>query len=399
MKKALLHFPADGILSARLEPILLANGLTPWPIDPETLFTRSLEATAVILLLDGDLFASHTPEEQKRLATLCSLKHLSVLITGRSPQSSPPPTDLPWTCGVIRNSTDAQEWGEKIMIYQQLGALEREVFNLRNKIATHWREVEEDLRSAAQIQQSLLPKRLPSLPHFNVSCHFQPFEKIGGDLFNLCQIDEETMMLFLLDVSGHGISSALVSVSIYQSLSLQTGQIVKRMIDRPPYYRILSPIEVMTALSREYPFERFELFFTIIYMLINIHTGETRYCSAGHPPALLQRKNGEQQRLSIGGGLIGLPGTGPFEEERLTLHQGDRLFLFSDGLIDHCDNSGECFGEKRLIENLTSTERTLQQSCLAGIDAMYNFRGEEPPQDDVSLLGIEFTKSDAQSRP
>jgi sigma-B regulation protein RsbU (phosphoserine phosphatase) len=101
------------------------------------------------------------------------------------------------------------------------------------------------------------------------------------------------------------------------------------------------------------------------------------------------------QRLSIGGGLIGLPDTGPFEQGEITLNQGDRLFLFLDGLIDHTDAAGECFGEQRLIQNLTRNDSTLQQSCLAGIDAMHNFREEMPSQDDVSLLGVEFTKSTA----
>jgi sigma-B regulation protein RsbU (phosphoserine phosphatase) len=191
----------------------------------------------------------------------------------------------------------------------------------------------------------------------------------------------------------------MVSISVYQSLSLHTGQIVKRNIDKPPYYRLLPPAEVMTELASEYPFERFEMFFTIVYMLINIHTGQATYCSAGHPPPILQRKNGGIQRLSCGGGLVGLPDTGPFEQGKLILEQGDRLFLFSDGLIDHTDAKGNCFGEDRLIQNLTLNGNSLQQSCQSSIDAMHNFRGKLPAQDDVSLLGIEFTKSTSQIKP
>ena len=191
----------------------------------------------------------------------------------------------------------------------------------------------------------------------------------------------------------------MVSVSVHQSLSLQTGQIVKRSIDRPPYYRLLSPVEVMLALADEYPFERFEMFFTIVYMLININTGQVRYCSAGHPPPILLRETGVVQYLTTGGGLIGLPDTGPFEQGELMLESGDRLFLYSDGLLDHTDAVGNCFGEHRLLQSLTRNGASLEKSCQAAIDDMYNFRGKLPAQDDVSLLGIEFTRPDNQARP
>ena len=393
MKKALLLFPVDQPFRPRLNSLLSDMGLHPCSIDTSALFEQIQSQTVSILLLDGELFVTLDPQEREQLSKICRHNNIPALLTACELLNSIVPTDLPWICGIIRNGADEEEWAEKIDTYRHLSSLEHEVYDLQNKIEARWREDEEDLRSAAQIQQSLLPKKLPSLPHFNVSCHFHPFEKIGGDLFSLRQVDEETLMLFLLDVSGHGISSAMVSISVHQSLSLHTGQIVKRIIDKPPYYRLLPPDEVMSELANEYPFERFEMFFTIVYMLINIHTGETTYCSAGHPPPILQRKTGEIQRLSTGGGLVGIPATGPFEQSEITLKQGDRLFLFSDGLIDHTDAADECFGEERLIQNLTRTGDTLQQSCLTGIDAMHNFRGKLPPQDDVSLLGLEFTKS------
>lgn len=399
MKKALLLFSDRRPFPASLEPLLAAEGLRPHPVDLESLLAQVHDNDVSILLLDGELFARLTTEEQERLSQQCRRRNLPVILSGDNRSSIITPDHLAWTCGLIRNIDDQAEWTEKIATYRQIGGLEYEVAALQNKLEVRWREDEEDLRSAAQIQQSLLPKSLPSLPHFNVSCHFHPFEKIGGDLINLRQVDEESLMLFLLDVSGHGVSSAMVSVSVHQSLSLQTGQIVKRSIDKPPYYRLLSPVEVMMALADEYPFERFEMFFTIVYMLINIHTGQVRYCSAGHPPPILLRENGNIQRLATGGGLIGLPDTGPFEQGEVMLATGDRLFLFSDGLLDHTDASGDCFGEERLIQSLTHNGENLEKSCQAAIDDMHAFRGKLPAQDDVSLIGIEFTRPDIQIRP
>jgi sigma-B regulation protein RsbU (phosphoserine phosphatase) len=301
MKKALLLFPVDQPFRPRLESLLSDKGLHPCSIDTSVLFEQIQSRAVSILILDGELFVTLDPQEREQLSKTCRQNNIPTLLTGCQLSNSIVPTELPWIYGIIRNSADEEEWAEKIDTYRHLGRLERDVCDLQKKIEARWRGDEEDLRSAAQIQQSLLPKKLPSLPHFNVSCHFHPFEKIGGDLFSLRQVDEETLMLFLLDVSGHGISSAMVSISVHQSLSLHTGQIVKRIIDKPPYYRLLPPDEVMSELANEYPFERFEMFFTIVYMLINIHTGETTYCSAGHPPPILQRKTGEIQRLRTGG--------------------------------------------------------------------------------------------------
>ena len=399
MKKALTLFSDSRPFPAKLEPLLAAEGLRPHPVDLTSLFEQAHDDTACLLLLDSNLFTSLNQKEQERLGHFCRRRNLPVLLSDKSSAAIVLPDNLPWTYKLIRNTDNLEEWADKIAAYLHIGTLEQEVADLQNKIEAHWREDEDELRSAAQIQQSLLPKSLPELSHFNVSCHFHPFEKIGGDLFNLRQVDEETLMLFLLDVSGHGISSAMVSVSVHQSLSLQTGQIVKRSIDRPPYYRLLSPVEVMLELADEYPFERFEMFFTIVYMLININTGQVRYCSAGHPPPILLRETGAVQHLTTGGGLIGLPGTGPFEQGEIMLESGDRLFLYSDGLLDHTDAAGNCFGEHRLQQSLTRNGASLDKSCQAAIDDMYNFRGKLPAQDDVSLLGIEFTRPDNQARP
>ena len=399
MKKALILFPDSRPFPTDLERLLTVEGFRPYPVDMESVLEPQTVDSVGILLLDRGLFAKLKAEEQAKLGKFCHRTNLPVLLSGDKPTATASPGPLPWTCGLIHNADDYIEWADKIATYRHIGVLEREVSDLQNKIEVHWREDEDDLRSAAQIQQSLLPKNLPELSHLKVSCHFHPFEKIGGDLFNLRQVDEENLMLYLLDVSGHGISSAMVSVSVHQSLSLQTGQIVKRIIDTPPYYRLLSPVEVMLALADEYPFERFEMFFTIVYMLINIHTGQIRYCSAGHPPPILLGNGGNIQLLDTGGGLIGLPDTGPFEQGEVVLEPGDRLFLYSDGLLDHTNASGDCFGEKRLIQSLTDNGQTLEKSCQAAIDAMRDFRGGLPAQDDVSLLGIEFAHPKGQTRP
>jgi phosphoserine phosphatase RsbU/P len=202
------------------------------------------------------------------------------------------------------------------------------------------------------------------------------------------------VMFYLLDVSGHGISSAMVSVAVYQSMSLQTGQLIKRRLDIPPYYHIAPPAEVLASLEQQYPFERFEKFFTITYLLLDISTGHLRYSSAGHPPPLLIRQSGAMEMLPAGGTIIGLGGVVPFDEGEVLLAEGDRLFLYSDGITEHMNPASELFGEQRLKQKITTWRRSsLDQACEKVIEALHDFGQGAPLRDDATLLGVEFHRS------
>jgi sigma-B regulation protein RsbU (phosphoserine phosphatase) len=388
MQSALLFLSDNLDLPLAVRSLLLIQELHPVDVDAETLPGALLQGDCGLLVLDGALFAAMDSAGRSRLASRCRQQDVPCLLIEH--YGDPPPGHLPWTCGRIHNLHDLNEWGEKLELYLHLTDLEREVSGLRRRVDSHCQENDEDMRSAAVIQQSLLPKHLPALDRFRFVWKFLPYEKIGGDLFNVLQIDEENLMAFLLDVSGHGISSAMATVSINQRLSLHTGQLVKRHIDAPPFYQLLSPAEVITELAVEYPFERFEKFFTIVYLLINIRTGQLTYCSAGHPPPLLLHADGSFERLSQGGGLIGLVETGPYGQEELTLKPGDRLYLFSDGLLDQANASGESFGDERLVSVLTANGRGLEACCQGAVETLRAYAGEVPAQDDVSLLGIEY---------
>ncbi len=183
----------------------------------------------------------------------------------------------------------------------------------------------------------------------------------------------------------------MVTVSVYQSLSPQAGRITKRPISSPPYYRLPTPAEVMQELEKEYTFERFGRFFTITYMLINIHTGRIRFCNAGHPPPLLVRKNGQSQLLQAGGSIIGTGCSGPFEEGEIGLQAGDRLYLYSDGITEQSGTADDLFGQERLFRKLGAMKKLpLDSSCEKIIAALRSFSREAPLKDDVTLMGIEY---------
>ena len=293
--------------------------------------------------------------------------------------------------GVLLRADSLAELSARVSALTAQRRLRLQLAQLQRRIRVRDREQEEELRSAAQIQRSLIPAHLPDIDNYRFAWHFQPFEKIGGDLFNVMQLDEDTVMAYLFDVSGHGVSSAMVSVSVHQSLSLHTGRIVKRVYVASPYYKILSPAEVLGELEREYPFERFEKFFTITYLLLTISTGRVHYSSAGHPPPAVVRRNGSVELLRAGGGLIGLGVGEPFVEGETVLGAGDRLYLYSDGMIEGANRQGEQFGAERFFGLLGLLwDQPLQAGCRQVAERARQFAGGRPQQDDLTLLGIEY---------
>lgn len=270
--------------------------------------------------------------------------------------------------------------------------LQLELQTVRQQLAAREQELSEALLSAAHIQRSLIPRRPPAYQHLHFAWRFAPYKKVGGDLFNIAPLDEHTIMVYLIDVSGHGIASAMVSVAVHQSLSPTTGRFLKQPLSHPPYYRITPPHEVLAGLDAEYPFERFEEFFTISYLLINPHTGRVRYANAGHPLPLLMRRDGSLERLDHGGPLIGLNHRDESDEGEVQLREGDRLFLYTDGLTEQIDSYGVPYGEARLVANLhAQSGHDLDHTCREALHAQRCFAGETLPQDDITLIGIAFS--------
>ncbi len=255
------------------------------------------------------------------------------------------------------------------MLEAQAALLERE------------RELADALQSAAHIQRSLIPRTPPTYYQLHFAWEFAPCKKVGGDLFNVAALDEQTIMRYLLDVSGHGLASAMVSVAVHQSLSPTTGRLLKRPLGHRPFYRIAPPHEVLAALDSEYPFERFDEFFTISYLLFNPLTGLVRYATAGHPPPLLLRSDGSMDRLDHGGPIIGLGQGDHFVDGECQLREGDRLYLYTDGLIEQPDGQGQLYGEARLVAALHAGGREpLAAACRAALASQRRHAGAVPPQ-------------------
>lgn len=250
--------------------------------------------------------------------------------------------------------------------------------------------LEEDLRAAADVQRALIPHASsPRVPGLEVAWLFEPCTSIGGDIFNVVSLDERHAGFYMLDVSGHGVPPAMVAVLASQSLTPHAG-IVVRPAEGTAAPVVSTPVEVLRQLDREYPMARFDRYFTMTYLVLDLCSGALSYSSAGHPPPALLTAEGELRLLEEGGSIIGL-GDPDFDQGEVRMGAGDRLFLYTDGVSEFEGPERALFGSERLYDVFRSTRgAALPAACELVREALRDFAQGAPPSDDVSLLAIEY---------
>ena len=255
---------------------------------------------------------------------------------------------------------------------------------VEEKLKKKQRQIAKDLEFAAGIQQSLLPSSSPRIESIRLAWRFEPCEQIGGDIFNFQYTGRNHISFYMLDVCGHGISSALISATVSQFL-----QTISESSENTS--EAARPEAVLNSLDRVFPFERFDSFFTIIYLTVDYVNGRLSYCSAGHPAPILRHTDGTLEVLDVHGPVIGAGDGRPFQQEDKQLQPGDKIVLYTDGVLDHSNSAGEFFGKHRLFEALQlhgdQPVQPLMDSLQAKIKA---FAGFAESGDDISMMVVEY---------
>jgi sigma-B regulation protein RsbU (phosphoserine phosphatase) len=258
--------------------------------------------------------------------------------------------------------------------------------------------LEQDLIAAAEIQKSLLPTQVNFGEILDVAWRFQPCDKIGGDIFNIIQLNDDYWAFYIIDVAGHGVPAAMVAVTVYQYLQPQSGNLMMKPENSLNAQEIRLPAQVLKFLDQEYPFDRFNNFFTMNYVLLNIKTGTLISSSAGHPPPIILRKDGTLIPLTKGGRPIGtidlrLSTDEPivYEEEQVQIGVEDKLIFYTDGVYEYQNAQGEFYGNKRFHQQLTALkDQPVADLIEASFESLMAFGNTVAPKDDISLLGIQL---------
>lgn len=238
---------------------------------------------------------------------------------------------------------------------------------------------DEELQEARQIQDSLLPTELPQVAGYEIAAMTQPLRFVGGDYYSVVRINDRYTAFCIADVAGKGMPAALLMSSLQAAL-------------QPLISQNLSPRELCLRLNRIlYDVTPVGKFISFFYAVLDRYENRLTYCNAGHNPPLLVRADGNSLELKSTGAVLGQFPNWAYEQSEVQMHSGDRLLLFTDGLVEASNSSDEPFGEHNLVriarENAESCARDLMSLLIstASQHAGAHF------QDDASLIVLKAT--------
>ena len=240
--------------------------------------------------------------------------------------------------------------------------------------------IEQELRVASLIQQTLLPKALPELPGYRVAAYYRPAREVGGDFYDFLTLDDGRLGLVVGDVTDKGVPAALVMATT-------------RTMLRAAAQRLLSPGEVLQrvndVLVQDIPPN---MFVTCLYAILDPKSGRVTYANAGHDLPYRRRagRGGTAEELRARGMPLGLMPGMAYEEKEMVLERGESVLFYSDGLVEAHDPEREMFGFPRL-QALVGAHRAGGSSLISFLlSELARFTGEGWEQeDDITLVTLD----------
>ncbi len=258
--------------------------------------------------------------------------------------------------------------------------------------------IDRDMREAQRLQQGLVRESHGRFGGFDLSLLMRPAGHIGGDLVGFFPINARRVGLFALDVSGHGIASALLSARLAALLSGATDHNIALRITELGLYDARPPLEILRELNALMINElRIDSYFTMVYADLDFLSGDVRLVQAGHPYPVLQRADGRIERIGHGGLPVGVFANAEYEEVFLTMEAGDRLFIASDGLTETENPRGDTLGDDGLQAILRTNATLRGDALLESICWSVANYAEGKRSDDISAVLIE-RRSDVDVR-
>jgi sigma-B regulation protein RsbU (phosphoserine phosphatase) len=278
---------------------------------------------------------------------------------------------------------------------QNLAQRHAELQEANGRIEAAYEDIKQNLRAAASVQRALLPSALPSLPGTTFAWTFLPCEELAGDILNVVPLGPDHVGLYVLDVSGHGVAAALLSVTLSRLLTVPGDATSVLIADAPhlPAHGIVAPAQVASALNQRFRWDpATQQYFTMLYGVFNSRTGVFRYAAAGHPGPVHVPAVGDPRAQDKSGLPIGIDQNGRWSDHVLTLQPGDRLYLYTDGVVEAPREDTSVFGQDRLLEVLKRGRAvSLQASVQSVVQALEEWCGANRRADDVSLLAVEYS--------
>jgi sigma-B regulation protein RsbU (phosphoserine phosphatase) len=232
------------------------------------------------------------------------------------------------------------------------------------------------LKEIEQAQRAFLVKP-EQLPAANFAVHFQSFMEVGGDFYEVIEVSKDIFSFFVADVSGHNIKTSYITTALKALLAQNCN----------PIYTTTETMQIMNDVLINILSD--EEYLSATYVRLNRSTLQVEVINAGHPPPLLVRADGTAEFLETGGDLLGIFSPVQFDLRKEIVSRGDRVFLFTDGLLERLNSGGVWTAElPRLLQMSQGLAEYSLEENIRNLTA--KMLGEEiVPDDDVLLLGFE----------
>jgi sigma-B regulation protein RsbU (phosphoserine phosphatase) len=238
-----------------------------------------------------------------------------------------------------------------------------------------------ELETAREIQASILPKRTPLLEGVTIAARYIPMTEVGGDFYDFLVLDEKHAGILVADVSGHGVPAALVASMVKVGVSAQAEHAG-------------DPARVLHGINQSLCGKMERAYVTAMYVFLDLERGVLLSANAGHPPLIIRPGADSGVRQFCDNGLpLGLFAHATYENTEAPLGHGDRVVMYTDGIVEATDTGGEFFGDARFYDFIDqSREPTAEMFADQLIQHLKAWSVKEPKagfDDDVTLIVID----------
>jgi sigma-B regulation protein RsbU (phosphoserine phosphatase) len=251
--------------------------------------------------------------------------------------------------------------------------------------------IESELKIAREIQMSIIPKIFPPFPdrsEFDIYACIEPAREVGGDLYDFFFVDDDHICFMIGDVSGKGVPASLFMAVTKTLFKANAGEGVR-------------PDEILTRLNNELSQENEScMFVTIFCGIMNTKTGEVLHSSAGHNPPLIMRHGEKAAYLDTSGGIaVGATEDLSFKTEKLVLHPGECLFMYTDGVTEAVNLKEELFTETRLQNDLsTLRDKPVKEIVSDLMKRIEDFSQGAAQTDDITMMIVKYFGRSSKNR-
>lgn len=290
---------------------------------------------------------------------------------------------------------DRGELRVRLLAGERIVNLERALSRQNAELRTANERIHHGLRAAARVQRSMLPQSNIDTPRARTAWHYIPTEELAGDAIGLHLIDDRYLVAYVIDVSGHGVPAALLSVTAMHAMEPTAGSVslLRDMAGVGGLGTVQLPGRAAAEMNRRFrASDNDGRYLTMILSVLDTHTGRLHLASAGHPPPLVLRGAACVPVPDVGGFPIAILDDSSYEDAVVQLEPGDRVFLFSDGVLEQTPPSGsEQFGEVQLVPLLQRHAGMAPEQLIGAlVAALTDWAQAAGFADDVSVAVIEW---------